>query len=111
MPTEDVMWFDVQCESSYMKGAKNWGMFLIIVSFLLPFAFFIRLLGLDMLTERTERVGRDVVIAIPLKVAKDLQTQLRRSSQGHLRTVLCSVPIYQSLFENYPAARIHPRQG
>lgn len=108
-PTTDVMLFDVVCERSYIKGARKWGIVLLVLGFVMPCSWIFWLLGLDMLTERTERVGRDTVITIPLRVAKDYQSGLRRwASQRRLRIVLSSIPEYQELFEQYPGARIYP---
>jgi hypothetical protein len=110
MPTEDVMWFDVQCESTYTKTNKRWGMYLIVISLLLPLGFFVRLLGLSMLTEDPERLGRDIVVGIPLRVGKESQAKLKRWwSQRRLRKALSSVPIYHELFREHPAARIYPK--
>ncbi|HEX5104786.1 MAG TPA: hypothetical protein VFV87_13285 [Pirellulaceae bacterium] len=106
-PTNDVMLFDVICERSYTKGARNWGIALLVLGFFTPFSWFFWLLGYDMLNERTERVGRDVVLTVPLRVAKENQGKLRgRTSQKRLQIVLGSVPEYELLFQEFPDARI-----
>jgi hypothetical protein len=113
MPTNDVMLFDVQCEQSYVKGSssKRWGLVLLILGFFVcfPVAVFMWLVGADLYKTHVEHVGRDVVVTIPLRVAKDSQAHVRRSSQSRLKTILSSVPIYKRLFEVYSDARIHPR--
>jgi hypothetical protein len=110
MPTDDVMWFDVQCERSYLKSERRWGITLIIVSLLLPFGLFLRLLGITMLNEDPERRGHDISIAIPLRVRKDSQSSLRNwAGQRRLRKLLCGVPIYQQLFQEHKSARIAAR--
>ena len=110
MPTDDVMWFHVQCEREYAKDDRRWGILLIVMSFLLPFGLLIRLLGADMLSEAPERYGRDTAVLIPLRVSQDRQPSLRRwATQRRLKTVLSSVPIYQELFREYPGARITAR--
>ena len=54
-PTKDVMLFDVQCETSYVKGERKWGWALVILGFFMPFWWLFWLLGYELLSERNER--------------------------------------------------------
>jgi hypothetical protein len=113
MPTDEIMLFDVHCEQSYVKGSasRKWGIALAILGFFvcLPVAVFMWLIGRDLYGTPIERVGRDVVITVPIRIARDSQAAVSRSSQSRLKSLLSSVPIYKQLLEFYPAARIHPR--
>jgi hypothetical protein len=105
MPTQDVMWFDIHCESSYTKGGRvhpllaAWG--LLVPWGLLALALRAR--------EKTEHLGRDIVISVPLKVSREKQSGLKRASQSYLRSLLLKVPVYQELLREHPHARILPR--
>src|SRR5262249_30321131 len=104
MPTNDVMMFDVECQRSYVKGARgrDWGITLSVLGFFfcLPVAIFMWLLGRDLYTSQVKRVGRDVTVPIPLRVSKEAQGSVRAwSSQTRLRNILRSVPIYERLLE------------
>jgi hypothetical protein len=104
------MWFDVQCERSYVKSERRWGLTLVIASFLLPFGFFLRLLGISMLDGDGRRLGHDISIAIPLRVKNDSQSSIRRwAMQWRLRKLLRTVPVYEELFQEHPAATVTAR--
>lgn len=108
-PTQDVMLFDVQCEKSYTKGSRKIGVTMLVLGFFMPFWWIFWLLGMDMLSEETERHGRDVVLTVPLRVAKENQPRLRRGvNQRRLQQILSSVPEYQRLLAEYPEAHIFP---
>src|SRR5207248_3134255 len=90
--TDDVMLFDVQCERSYVKGktSKRWGTILLVLGFFacLPVAIFMWLIGSDLFKTSVERVGRNVVVTIPLRVSNDSQAAVKRSSQARLKKML-----------------------
>jgi hypothetical protein len=113
MPTDDVILLDVECERSYVKNARSqlWGTILVIAGFFvcLPVAIFMWLIGRDLVHSPAERLGRDVVITIPLRVCKDAQSSVLRSGQGRLKDLLRTVPVYERLLSDYRDARIHPR--
>jgi hypothetical protein len=113
MPTDDVMLFEVHCEQSYVKGSgsKQWGAALIVMGFFAcwPVAIFMWLIGRDLYKAQVERVGRDVVITIPLRLSLESQSSVGHFSQSRLKTILSGVPIYERLFQEYPDARVHPR--
>ena len=75
----------------------------------LPVAVFMWIIGADLFKTAVERVGRDVVVTIPLHVATDSQDAVRRWPQSRLKKLLSCVPIYERLLDTYPDARIHPR--
>jgi hypothetical protein len=107
MPTDDVLWFEVQCERSYVKSERRVGITLLVASFLLPFGFFLQLMGISLLNEDPERRGHDIFIQIPLRVSRELHASLRRwVTQSRLRRLLREVPIYQDLLREHPHARI-----
>jgi hypothetical protein len=105
MPTQDVMWFDIHCETSYTRGGRvNW--FLAVWSLLLPGGLFAMVLRAR---EQAENLGRDIVISVPVKVCDEKQSGLRRASQRYLRKLLLKVPVYHELFREHPYARILPK--
>jgi hypothetical protein len=112
MPTTDLMLFDVECERSYVKGSasRKWGTVLLVMGFFFcfPVAIFMWLIGWDLFNTH-EHVGRDVVIAIPLRVSRDSQAAVKHWPQTRLKALLSSVPVYQQLLQDYPDAKIHPR--
>jgi hypothetical protein len=102
MPTDDVMWFDIQCEATYTKGGRIHPL-LAIWGLLSPLG----LLALAMRSrEPTEIHGRDIVIRVPLLVQQDQQAGLRKSRQRRLKAVLSKVPVYEELFRDHPKAKI-----
>jgi hypothetical protein len=115
MPTEDVMWFDIHCESTYTKATNRWGMAMAMLAFVIlvfiswPLAILTRLMRADTSNE-TERLGREIVISVPLRVRQDSQSKLKGwASQQYLRKILSSVPEYQELFREHPKAMIYPQ--
>jgi hypothetical protein len=113
MPTRDVMFFEVECERSYVKNKRSqlWGTILLIAGFFFcpPVAIFMWLVGYDLFRTPAERVGRDVVISIPILVCKDSQATVRGWGQSRLKTMLRGIPIYERLLNEYADATIHPR--
>ncbi|HEY2413149.1 MAG TPA: hypothetical protein VGI40_12945 [Pirellulaceae bacterium] len=110
MPTEDVMWFDVHCESTYSKASNRLEVvLLVLVAFISwPLALLMRTFGVRASSD-SERYGREIVIAVPLTVRSESQTMLRRGSQRYLRQILSTVPEYHQLFREHPQARIYPK--
>jgi hypothetical protein len=102
MPTTDVMWFDIQCESTFSKGGPVHPL-LAIWSLLIPGGVWAMLLRSR---EPAEIHGRDIVIRVPLLVQQDKQAGFRKSTQRRLKTILSKVPVYQELLREHPSARI-----
>ena len=113
MPTGDVMLFDVECERGYLKGSasRKWGAVLFMLGFFacFPAAIFMWLIGYDLFKTPAERVGRDIVITVPLLVRTESHGAVRRWPQSRLKNLLRSVPVYERLLAEYPNARVHPR--
>lgn len=106
------MWFDIHCESSYSQGGGSKSH--IVALFLLaliswPIALLLRGLGFGAARD-ADRLGRDVVVAVPLKIRNEAQGTLRRwTTQRRLRKMLGVVSEYQELLSEYPNAKIYPR--
>lgn len=100
----------VQCESSWMKGGED-GSGPKVVTFLALLApiFLIRLLLYSLVWSKEEptQMGRDRGIYVPLRVHEQFAEELRQiRSQAKLRELLSSEPIYATLLEEYPRAKI-----
>jgi hypothetical protein len=112
-PTDDVLWFDVQCERAYQKGAasRRWmGLFTFLSFFTCwPIMLFMWLMYRDHSAATVERVGRDTVIGVPLRISRESAAAVKKMSQSKLKNLLRQVPIYERLLATYPEARIHPR--
>jgi hypothetical protein len=63
----------------------------------------------DLLRTPVEEVGRNTVVTVPLLVCRDSQDEVRRWSQGRLKKLLSSVPVYERLLADYADAAIYPR--
>jgi hypothetical protein len=106
MLTDDVMWFEVQCEASYTTGGGRVHWLLALWCLVIPWG----VLALAWrVRERSEQFGRDIVISVPLRVSREKQAGLARASQSHLRRLMSSVPVYEELFREHPHARIVAR--
>ena len=107
------MLLEVECERSYVKNKRSqlWGTVLMIGALFVcfPVAIFMWLIGRDLYQTPAERVGRDVVISIPICVCKDSQSTVRGWGQSRLKSLLRSVPIYERLLNEYADAKIYPR--
>jgi hypothetical protein len=102
MPTEDVMWFDIQCETTYTKSGRVHPL-LALWSLLIPLG----LLALALRSRQPAEIhGRDIIIRVPLLVQKEMQAALRKSTQQRLKALLSKVPAYEELFREHPDARV-----
>jgi hypothetical protein len=107
LPTEDVMWFDIHCERTYVKGTSRWVLALLL---LLNWPVALLMGALESGASAEDRYGREVIVAVPLKLCRASQAKIRRrASQRYLRKVLCTVPEYQELLREHPQARIYPQ--
>lgn len=111
LPADDVMWFDVHCETTYRKGSTKLHIVALVMLALVswPLALLMRSLGFGA-SRDVDRLGRDIVVGVPLKVRTEARPQLKGwITQKRLRQLLGAVPEYQQLLAEYPTARIYPR--
>ncbi len=102
MPTQDVMWLDIQCETTHAKGGRVRPL-LAMCSFFVPGG----LLAVALRSRQPAEIhGRDIIIRVPLLVQQDQQAALRRSTQRRLKAVLSQVPVYIELFREHPNAKV-----
>ena len=107
------MWFDVQCERAYQKGAGSrwWITLFTFLSFFTcwPFTLVMWLIYRDHSAATVELVGRDTVVGVPLRISAESALLVKKMSQARLKSLLLQVPVYERLLATYPEARIHPR--
>lgn len=103
--------FRIQCERSWKRrqdvGDDNvWDRLITI----LIGSLFVNLLGFFAWTSRKEgqeTLGRDTFVDAPLRVSSDVLKQLsRQRNQRELRRLLCTVPEYAAVFDEYPGATV-----
>lgn len=106
-PTNDVVYFSVQCEEVWIKGGRQpWWVDVLIGGFTLLFFHFWN----RRKQEEAEHLGRDLRIELPLRVSSDQAAILRRwAGQRRLKRLLRTIPIYSQLLDEYPAARVQLR--
>ncbi len=107
-PTSDSYDLYVQCESRWIKGpGSGRNLFAVLSVLFLPCWMIWALVAWALLDEKRRELGRDRGVYIPLRVRQEHHQQLRRMrSQSKLRKLLRAVPIYATLLDEYPKARI-----
>jgi hypothetical protein len=107
LPTVDSYNPYVQCESTWLKESRSERPWFAILAFLfLPFRILGWLLRSSRVEEEPRVMGRDRGVSTPLRVRGEHQPQLRRTNQSKLREMLRTVPIYATLLDEFPKARI-----
>jgi hypothetical protein len=106
-PSDDVVEVRVQCESKWIRGPSRFNRLFIVLGFIiLPLWWVWAIFVHNEFSKKHEELGRDRVVYVPLRIAKEHQAKLRRLSQRRLRRILRSVPIYSQLLAEYPQAKI-----
>ena len=98
--------FRIHCERSWKRTQDSGDDHAI--SRLITLLFF-GLLGFFVWTSRKrhEVLGRDTFVDAPLRVSSDVVRQLsRQRNQRELKRLLCTVPEYAAVFEEYPGATV-----
>ena len=100
----------VQCESRWVKGPgiKRY-LFVILTIVFLPFWLLWALVGIWLLDEKRQELGRDRGVTTPLRLCAECRPEvLKTRRQSKLRRVLSEVPVYASLLRESPTAKIFP---
>jgi hypothetical protein len=107
-PTKDSYNLYVQCESGWINGRYKIRYLSAIFSILLlPLGIIHLTLGKSLFAKEYQHRGHERGIYIPLRVRKEYHHKLHRiRSQRKLRKLLCTVPIYANLFDEFPGARV-----
>ena len=104
-PANDTVFFQVQCERTYVRSEDtlSTGEILVYV-FLLSWIY-----GLIELfkTHPREVHGRDTILDVPVRISSDeRQSVLRIRRQKKLKQLLSHTPIYRELLREFPQATI-----
>ena len=108
LPTSDCYELYVQCESKWMKGiGKGQYLLIILTMVLLPIWILWFFLGKALANDERQELGRDRGVYAPIRVRQEFHEQLRQTrSQAKLRKALRTVPVYSSLLDEFPRAKI-----
>ncbi len=108
LPTLDSYDLYVQCEFTWTKGpGKGRFLFAALAVVIAPIWIICLLFGRALFDEQHRVLGRNRGVYTPLRVREEHHQQLRRTrSQTKLQRLLRTVPIYATLLDEYPKARI-----
>jgi hypothetical protein len=99
--TSDTLECWVECERTWDRTGKQWGMAMLFVASI-PLWVLSRVLGG---ARKHEVDGRELVVRTPLPICENcLHTTPR--SEANIRQLLLGVDIYRQLLERYPVARV-----
>jgi hypothetical protein len=109
----ETMFFHVQCERPHVRGADNWSIgktVVFVVSMVLLFGWIVVAIAwaLRSRSHPREELGRDISLALPLRINSDVHDEVARMNSWQLKKLLSRVPIYEELFREYPRAVVAP---
>jgi len=111
MPTTDVLIVIIQYEQRFRKTEDSEVTAVtILLGFFIPFWWFFKLFSMIGAGRiRTDDLGRDSEVKVPLRVCKEFHKKLARGwSRNAVRKMLKAVPIYNQLLDEYPKSVINP---
>ncbi len=103
--TLDEVLLHIQYESKWVRGTEEDKIPRVLLFWLL-FGWIGALIGFSKISRKHEVLGRDSIVEAPLRVHKGCQYALTLASQSQLKKLLCKVPIYAKLIEEYPSSVI-----
>ncbi len=99
--TSDVLQCSVECERPHTKGRGFWGTFFL--GLFAPLSVFH---SIHQEYQNPEVFGRELIVDTPVPMCSKCQIDLRPRKKT-VRELLCRVPLYGQLFQEYPDADAH----
>ncbi len=104
--TDETLDCWVECERTFDREGKQWGMAMLFV-FSIPMWLFARMVSG---ARKHEVDGRELVVRTPLPICTNCLHSTSRS-EANIRQLLLGVEIYRQLLERYPGACVGASQG